>query len=93
MFYFSLQRFFFLNILLSAQYLAMFAGDVRRKECKDSCIICCVVVDFNQNSSAPKRYGVTLRCLSLDNDQLDAHLLYFTIRPLQPSTCYEHYMF
>ena len=30
--------------------------------------------------------------LGLDNDQLDAHLLYFTIRPLQPSTCFEHYM-
>ena len=30
--------------------------------------------------------------LSLDNEQLDAHLLYFTIRPLQSSTCFEHYM-
>ena len=30
--------------------------------------------------------------ISLDNDQLDAHLLYFTIRPLQSSTCFEHYM-
>ena len=30
--------------------------------------------------------------LSLDNDQLDAHLLYFTIRPIQSSTCFEHYM-
>jgi len=28
----------------------------------------------------------------LDNDQLDAHLLYFTICPLQSSTCFEHYM-
>ena len=28
----------------------------------------------------------------LDNDQLDAHLLYFTIRLLQSSTCFEHYM-
>ena len=27
----------------------------------------------------------------LDNDQLDTHLLYFTIRLLQPSTCFEHY--
>ena len=27
-----------------------------------------------------------------DNDQLDAHLLYFTICPLQSSTCFEHYM-
>jgi len=25
-------------------------------------------------------------------NQLDAHLLYFTIRPLQSSTCLEHYM-
>ena len=30
--------------------------------------------------------------ISLDNDQLDAHLLYFTICPLQSSTCFEHYM-
>ena len=30
--------------------------------------------------------------ISLDNDQLDAHLLYFTVRPLQSSTCFEHYM-
>ena len=30
--------------------------------------------------------------ISLDNDQLDAHLLYLTIRPLQSSTCFEHYM-
>ena len=30
--------------------------------------------------------------ISLDNDQPDAHLLYFTIRPLQSSTCFEHYM-
>ena len=28
----------------------------------------------------------------LDNDQLDAHLLYFTVRPLQSSTCFEHYV-
>jgi len=33
-----------------------------------------------------------LRDLILDNDQLDAHLLYFTIRQLQSSTCFEHYM-
>jgi len=30
--------------------------------------------------------------ISLHNDQLDAHLLYFTIRLLQYSTCFEHYM-
>ena len=30
--------------------------------------------------------------LSLDNDQLDAHLLYFTISPLYSSTCFKHYM-
>jgi len=26
----------------------------------------------------------------LDNDQLDAHLLYFTKRPLHSSTCFKH---
>ena len=31
--------------------------------------------------------------ISLHNDQLDAHLHYFTIRPLHSSTCFEHYMF
>ena len=30
--------------------------------------------------------------ISLDNDQLDTHFLYFTIRPLQSPTCFEHYM-
>ena len=30
--------------------------------------------------------------VSVDNDQLDAHLLYFTMRPLQSSTCFKHYM-
>jgi len=30
--------------------------------------------------------------LILDNDQLDTHLLYFTIRLLQSSTCFEHYL-
>ena len=30
--------------------------------------------------------------IRLDNDQLDAQLLYFTIHPLQSSTCFEHYM-
>ena len=38
-----------------------------------------------------QRWG-TIKFLSLDNDQLDAHLLYFTIRPLQSSTCFEHCM-
>ena len=38
-------------------------------------------------------YFLTLHLnISLDNDQLDAHLLYFTTRPLQSSTCFEHYM-
>jgi len=37
-----------------------------------------------------KRYEINM---SLDNDQLDAHLLYFTIRPLQSSKCFKHYMF
>ena len=32
------------------------------------------------------------RSVSLDNDQLDAYLLYFTISPLQSSTCFEHSM-
>ena len=31
-------------------------------------------------------------CVILDNDQLDTHLLYFTISLLQSSTCFEHYM-
>ena len=30
--------------------------------------------------------------ISLDNDQLDAHLLYSTIRLLNSSTCSKHYM-
>ena len=30
--------------------------------------------------------------ISVDNGQLDAHMLYFTIRSLQSSTCFEHYM-
>ena len=29
---------------------------------------------------------------SLDNDQLDTHLLYFTVRLLRSSTCFEHHM-
>jgi len=28
----------------------------------------------------------------LDNDQLDAHLLYFAMRLLYSSTCFEHYI-
>ena len=28
----------------------------------------------------------------LDNDQLDADLLYFTVHLLQSSTCFKHYM-
>jgi len=28
--------------------------------------------------------------ISLDNDKLDAHLLYFTIRHLHSSTCFKH---
>ena len=28
----------------------------------------------------------------LGNDQLDTQLLYFTVRLLRPSTCFEHYM-
>ena len=37
-------------------------------------------------------FQVNIGLTSLDNDQLDAHLLYFTIRPPQSSTCFEHYM-
>ena len=33
--------------------------------------------------------GVATGRNSLDNDQLAARLLYFTIRPLQPSTCFK----
>ena len=51
---------FFQNILLSAQYLAMYAGATGGKECKASCVICCIAVDFNQIPSVPKGYGVTL---------------------------------
>jgi hypothetical protein len=57
-----LYSFFIPNILLSAQYVAKHAGAARRKECKASCVIYCIVVDFNQNSIVSKRYGVTLRC-------------------------------
>ena len=30
--------------------------------------------------------------MNLDNDQPDAHLIRFTLRPLQSSTCFEHYV-
>ena len=30
--------------------------------------------------------------ISFDNDQFNAHLLYFTIRPLQSSKCFKSYM-
>ena len=44
-------------------------------------------------SFAPSFFTLSTTCrLSLDNDQLDAHLLYFTIQPLQSSICFEHYM-
>jgi len=36
--------------------------------------------------------GLRFYPTSLDNDQLDARLLYFTILPLQSSTYFEHYM-
>ena len=36
---------------------------------------------------AMKTYKMILDC-----DQLDAHLLHFTIRPLKSSTCFEHYV-
>ena len=52
---------------------------------------------FTSLRIAPIISGMSVRMkqlgsLSLDNDQLDAHLLYFTIRPLQSSTRFEHYM-
>jgi len=34
--------------------------------------------------------GKTAGTTSLDNDQLDANLLYFTIRPLHSSKCFKH---
>ena len=40
--------------------------------------ICCITLIF------PSTF--------LDNDKLDTNSLYFTIRLLQPSTCFEHYM-
>ena len=36
--------------------------------------------------------GRHIKILVLDNDQLDTRLLYFTIRLLLSSTCFEHYM-
>ena len=51
------------------------------------------------NEVYPKSTGIFFYVLltvhlsiSLDIDQRDAHLVYFTIRPLQSSTCFEHYM-
>jgi len=40
-----------------------------------------------RNNNRELQYAVIL-----DNDQLDTHLLYFTIRLLKFSTCFEHYM-
>ena len=39
-----------------------------------------------------ENYG-HVRKISLENDQLDAHLIYFTIRLLYSSPCFQHYMF
>ena len=47
---------------------------------------------LQQTSIFFKRQAVRTLCICLDNDQLDAHLLYFTIRQLQSSACFEHYM-
>ena len=41
---------------------------------------------------SPNASGASKFFIPLDNDQLDTHLLYFTIRLLQSSTCFEHYM-
>ena len=48
-----------------------------------------------RGSKLPRNFYVLLTVylsISLDSDQLDAHLLYFKIRPLQSSTCFEHHM-
>ena len=48
---------------------------------------------LTRSTSAEQSHMLTVQLsISLDNDQLDAHLLYFTIRPLQSPTCLEHYM-
>ena len=50
------------------------------------CYLFCVYIKMSRFSIKWKL------AIYLGNDQLDAHLLYFTIRPLQYSTCFEHYM-
>jgi len=40
----------------------------------------------------PHENGRANKNVILDNDQSDAHLLYFTIYLLQSSKCFEHYM-
>jgi hypothetical protein len=52
-------------------------------------------MDWNHLAHDLNRFQAILNTvlnLNLDNDQLDAHLLYFTLRPLKSSTCFEHYM-
>ena len=39
-----------------------------------------------------ERSDKTCGWINLGNDQIDTQLLYFTVRLLCPSTCFEHYM-
>ena len=57
--------------------------------------MCTVLLPPGVNPIAVDNFYVLLAVhlrISLDNDQLDAHLLYSTILPLQSSTCFDHYM-
>ena len=69
---------------LLADDTATWRNAVTQRSLKWLCcaVRCCAVLCFDWNVG-----------IFLDNDQLEAHLLYFTIRPLQSSTCFERYMF
>jgi len=45
-----------------------------------------------QGSTKPAQTRCAATARFLDNDQLDAHFLYFTVRPLQSFTCFKNYM-
>ena len=51
-------------------------------------------LNFFPKLLSPNVYVLLIVHLSiiLGNDQLDTHLLYFTIRLLKSATCFEHYM-
>ena len=51
-----------------------------------------LTVQIRANSILPATLSGWLVLLILDNDQRDAHLLYFTIYLLHSSTCFEHCM-